>query len=131
MPNRVQRKRTKGWTVPAGAVYVGRGRGAYGRWGNPTKVVYRKDTGGWHTEHDNGAGVGVWPTADGARQFAVQAYRAHLTAHPELVEAARRELAGRDLMCWCPIPEPGKPDHCHGAVLLELVAATSMTGDPR
>ena len=30
-PKRIQRKRTKGWRMPEGAVYVGRGS----RWGNP------------------------------------------------------------------------------------------------
>ena len=31
MPVRIQRKRSKGWRMPAGAVYVGRP----GKWGNP------------------------------------------------------------------------------------------------
>ena len=31
MPQRIQRKRTKGWKMPAGTVYVGRGS----KWGNP------------------------------------------------------------------------------------------------
>jgi hypothetical protein len=29
--------------------------------------------------------------------------------------AARRELAGKDLACWCPLDQP-----CHADVLLEL-----------
>lgn len=121
MPARIQRKRVAGWSAPIDAqgrkpVYVGRGS----RWGNPARVVYRRDTRGWHVEHDNGGNVGTWPTAEGAREFAVEVYRSHLIAHPELAEAARAELAGRDLACWCPLPEPGEPDHCHGAVLLEL-----------
>src|SRR5438445_12750312 len=33
-PTRVQRKRTKGWRMPEGAVYVGRPT----RWGNPYSV---------------------------------------------------------------------------------------------
>ena len=33
-PKRIQRKRTKGWRMPEGAVYVGRGS----RWGNPFKL---------------------------------------------------------------------------------------------
>lgn len=36
------------------------------------------------------------------------------------VEDVRRELAGHDLACWCPLPEPGQPDICHAAVLLEI-----------
>lgn len=33
-PVRVQRKRTKGWRMPEGAVYVGRGS----KWGNPYRI---------------------------------------------------------------------------------------------
>lgn len=29
------------------------------------------------------------------------------------------ELAGRDLACPCPLPEPGKADHCHASVLID------------
>lgn len=36
---------------------------------------------------------------------------------------ARRELAGFDLACWCPLPAGGEPDICHAAVLLELANA--------
>lgn len=34
MPKRIQRKRSKGWKMPANAVYVGRPT----KWGNPFKV---------------------------------------------------------------------------------------------
>lgn len=36
------------------------------------------------------------------------------------VDDARRDLAGKSLACWCPLPAPGEPDHCHAAVLLEV-----------
>ena len=121
MPARIQRKRTRGWTAPLDTqgrkpLYVGRGT----RWGNPARVVHRKDTGGWHVEYDNGGGVGVFPTAAEARMFAVVVYEHHLAAHPYLAAAVREELAARDLMCWCPLPAPGQPDHCHARVLIEL-----------
>jgi len=29
-------------------------------------------------------------------------------------------LRGKNLACWCPLPEAGEPDQCHAAVLLEL-----------
>jgi hypothetical protein len=45
-------------------------------------------------------------------------YRRHLDEHPELVERARRELAGRDLACWC---APGAT--CHADVLLDVANA--------
>ena len=38
-PKRIQRKRTKGWRMPEGAVYVGRGT----KWGNPYPVGGRKE----------------------------------------------------------------------------------------
>lgn len=34
-PKRIQRKRTKGWRIPKGAVYVGRPT----RWGNPYRLT--------------------------------------------------------------------------------------------
>jgi len=37
---------------------------------------------------------------------------------PFTVEDVRRELAGRDLACWCPLTEP-----CHADVLLEIANA--------
>lgn len=33
----------------------------------------------------------------------------------------RRDLAGRSLACWCPLPaSPAEPDLCHAAVLLKV-----------
>ena len=29
-------------------------------------------------------------------------------------------LRNHNLACWCPLPAPGEPDHCHAAVLLEI-----------
>lgn len=57
------------------------------------------------------------PFATGDRNFDILNYRFWLSEHPEIVEAARNELAGRDLVCWCaPLP-------CHADVLLEVVTA--------
>lgn len=49
------------------------------------------------------------------REGAIERYREHLTSRPDLVEAARRELAGKDLACWC------APEACHADVLVEFV----------
>lgn len=87
---RIQLRRTKGWRLPEGAVSVARPT----RWGNPFRI-------------------GDPEIPD--RRAAVAAFRAYLAAHPELVEAARRELRGKVLACWC---APGTP--CHGDVLLEI-----------
>lgn len=87
-PLRIRLRRTKGWRKPPDAVSV-----AY-----PTK---------WQNPYRN-----VRPRAE-----AVRLYREHLARHPELVEAARRELRGRRLACWCPLEEP-----CHADVLAEVAA---------
>lgn len=75
--------------MPAGAVYVGRPT----KWGNPHRHPTRAES--------------------------VEAYRvSHLSQHPEIIEDARAELAGRDLACWCPPDQP-----CHADVLLEIANA--------
>ncbi len=90
---RFQLSRRKGWRMPKGGVSVARRPGR--RWGNPYSVA----------EH--------------GRERAVELYRRHLAEHPELVAAARRELRGRPLGCWCPLD--GRP--CHADVLIELANA--------
>jgi len=52
---------------------------------------------------------------------AIQLYRGYLAAHPELARAAIRDLAGRDLACWCPLGQP-----CHADVLLEITDARNV-----
>lgn len=48
------------------------------------------------------------------RALALAGYRDYLEAHPALKAAARVELRGKDLVCWCaPLP-------CHADILLEL-----------
>ena len=86
-PTRVQRKRSKGWRQPAGAVYVGRPT----RWGNPFSVERY------------------------GRYEAVRLHREWLLAQPALVADVHRELAGRDVACWCPLDQ-----ECHGDLLLEI-----------
>ncbi|WP_258562957.1 DUF4326 domain-containing protein [Streptomyces phytophilus] len=109
MPTRVQRTRRRGQPgMPPGAVYVGRGT----KWGNPSRVVHHKDTGGWHVENGH-SGVGMWPEPAGARAFAVEAYRAHLKAHPELVAAPPAAL--RDAIAeaeWSPEQHAGHGSPC-------------------
>jgi hypothetical protein len=93
-PQRIQRQRTKGWKKPDTAIYVGRGRGRSGRWGNPFKV--------------------------GVTRAAAVAQFADWLSRPEqaaLVAAARRELAGYDLACWCAPTEA-----CHADVWLAIVS---------
>lgn len=91
MPQRIQRRRTKGWRMPERAVYVGRPT----KWGNP----YPADLFG------------------GSREKVVSQFWKYLHHEngAELMNAIRAELRGKDLACWCPLDRP-----CHADVLLEL-----------
>lgn len=97
-PKRIQRRRTKGWRMPKGAVYVGR-QGALCGWGNPFIVA---------TE-SNGGNMTAQETVD---QFRKALLEGRLQVS---VRKVREELAGKDLACWCPLDQP-----CHADVLLEL-----------
>ena len=108
-PRRIQRRRVKGWWLPEGAVCVDRST----HWGNP-----------WRE------GITSWTLGPGGvidrsgkvltHQDAVDSYRNSILASPDMVAAVRRELAGRDLACYCPLPPPGEPDICHARVLIDL-----------
>lgn len=118
MPKRIQRRRTKGWKMPKGAVYVGRPT----KWGNPfnLKGAYgeaAKDLCGMDLNYSDPKNEGARDLVGYARQLAVKNYRTYLEKHPELIEAAKKELRGKDLACWCPVNgyEP-----CHADVLLEI-----------
>ena len=54
------------------------------------------------------------------RHHAYRLYRAFATKNALLKIAARAELAGRNLACWCPLPEAGGEDCCHASVLLHI-----------
>ena len=102
---RIQRRRTKGWRMPEGAVYVGRPS----RWGNPYEAG--------KPPYPNHLGGGVFPcdcppltTERAVSMFASMAARVR-RGRDEWLEPLR----GRDLVCWCPLDQP-----CHGDVLLEL-----------
>lgn len=126
MPTRIQRRRVAGWRKPEGAVYVGRGS----KWGNPCTQVRMPALDGseWEREGRLGKASGqqhafvhpdktiTWHLVqDATREQAVAMYRWWLRQSPSLVEAVRAELAGRDLMCWCPEDEP-----CHADLLLHV-----------
>ena len=72
--------------IPSGSVYVGRPS----KFGNPFHV-------GKH----------------GTRVEVIEMYRAWFLGQPALVKAAKNELCGKDLVCWC------APQACHADILLE------------
>lgn len=112
-PKRIQRKRVKGWKMPAGAVYVGRPS----RWGNPFRAVPTGD-GFWTVMDDNGVDYREPATGWADKSYAVlksvrlfyMDVKGQLAPYPPL-----SELRGLDLVCWCPIGA-----YCHADVLLEL-----------
>lgn len=84
MPERIQRKRTKGWRMPAGAVYVGRPS----IWGNP------------------------YQTSAMTRDQAVRFFRVRcdrlsrtMSGHADL-----EKLRGKNLACWCRLDQPCHAD---------------------
>lgn len=91
MPERIQRKRVKGWKMPPGTIYVGRPT----RWGN-------------HFE------VGPGCTAEEAAALFRRSAEATFAVSPEYRESLEA-LRGKDLACWCKIGQP-----CHADVLLDL-----------
>jgi hypothetical protein len=70
--------------VPLDAVYVGPGT----RWSNP-----------WRGQ---------------SKRTSIERYKEWLPTQRELVAAARKELRGKDLVCWC-VPAP-----CHASILLRI-----------
>ena len=108
-PKRIQRRRTKGYRLPEGAVYVGRPT----IWGNPFKVVGVGDR--WTVVDDNDVDYRVnprgWVCKDDAARKACCLFRMEI----ELAKMPVHELRGKDLACWCPLDAP-----CHADVLLYL-----------
>jgi hypothetical protein len=105
-PVRLQLRRTKGFKLisPNGLPIVKVDRST--KWGNPF-VVGR----------DN-------PMLPGRkienRRHAWSFYLGMAPQNVRLVEAARAELQGKNLACWCPLPEAYEHDCCHAAVLLKI-----------
>lgn len=86
-------------------VYIGRPS----RWGNPFS-------------HQSGT---LAKFRVSSREEAIARYAEWIRKQPALVAAAKRELCGKVLGCWCaPLP-------CHGDVLLELANESSFELDAR
>jgi uncharacterized protein DUF4326 len=91
-PCRVPLSRQKGWRMPENTVKVDRTT----RFGKPFRL-------------DEGHAASV---------AAFRAWLASTQAGKALADAARVELRGRNLACWCPLDGP-----CHADVLLEIANA--------
>jgi hypothetical protein len=128
-PQRIQRKRTKGWTMPDNTEYVGRPgkRGNTGKWGNPFphSEVLEDYLAFWKKMDYKGLELKRRAEAS-AREHVVNRFRECLMDPGKCPDDQTRakfqsmrerisDLQGRNLACWC--PEGG---HCHANVLLEL-----------
>lgn len=127
-PVRIQRRRTKGWKMPANTVSVTRP----GKWGNPFFIINEEgvpwvsDARDPNTPVLNGdvaelLGLGEANlTWDAARKGVVALFRARcIDGLPNLAS-----LRGKNLACWCPhVDVFGKKFHCHADVLLEIANA--------
>ena len=118
-PARVQRKRTSGWRMPPGVVYVGRP----GKFGNPYWDVKRFGLELCVAMFRNTA-RGIWdpsliPYGPGRDLWIQWLYDQHTEwlkrIGPNPAEIIRAELRGKDLSCWCP---PSRA--CHADILLEI-----------
>jgi hypothetical protein len=96
-PQRIQRRRTKGWKMPPNTVYVGRPS----VFGNPFETSLPEDRlrvrNLFRLWLEGAKGTG----GCGLRRIKLM-FR-------------MRELRGKNLACWCPLDQP-----CHADVLLEL-----------
>ena len=112
---RIQRKRTKGWKMPANTVYVGRPT----KWGNMFKVgEWNRNTSFLMYIHPNIS------TQEFLKKYINGVYIKDLDTSLKFYKRfARRqqerglleELRGKNLACWCPLDKP-----CHADILLEL-----------
>ena len=121
---RIQRKRTKGWTMPTNAVYVGRGS----KWGNPVRLIgdmlyidasYRRkyldkyiilNT---HGTIEMCLNYYLMLVDDRYHVDMMNKDLIHWKQHFQSLDV--RELRGHDLACWCNLS-----DKCHADILLEL-----------
>jgi hypothetical protein len=115
-PKRIQRKRSRGWKMPANTLYIGRPTA----WGNPFKV------GVWGTAQECIEAYERW--IDPTINAELTAFRNSLYDDPKFDHSFSpywgvcqvwagylNELRGHDLACWCREGEP-----CHGDVLLRM-----------
>ena len=150
MAERIRLQRTKGWRLPPGAVSVARPTKwgnpfAYRTDRGLARVPAALSDAPWeyegrisadgarHDYHHADGHITVCHVRYMTMAEIVETYRRALTGDysPAMrmsngrflrvtVDDVRRELAGKSLACWCPLPAEGQPDLCHAAVLLEV-----------
>ena len=108
MPERIQRKRTKGWRMPPNTMNVTRP----GQWGNPYYPGCGLGFGGFD-ENMRPVHWSLQTPADAVRHFR-EYVRLMQRDEPQRFEEFITPLRGANLACWCPLDQP-----CHADVLLE------------
>lgn len=158
-PRRLQRRRVAGWTNLTGATYVGRptmfGNPFAYRTRSGLARVPAVDGSAWewenrisgpgirHDVHHPDGHVTEHTVRYMTRAETVETFRRALTdpqpslrlyhrRHGDVTAAdVRRELAGRDLLCWCPlVNDEGQPVPCHADVLLEVANLPDTAPEP-
>ncbi|MDH6284026.1 DUF4326 domain-containing protein [Prescottella agglutinans] len=118
-PRRLQREGTKGWRRPPGSIIVDRTT----RWGNPFMVGlsvpgFRRRRRQLFVVRDAGHAVELY-----------EEWLAGVITLPDVPRwtrppadlQIRKQLAGADLICWCPLTDDGgQPTPCHADVLLSI-----------
>ncbi len=112
-PQRIQRKRAKGWKLPANTISVTRP----GKWGNPFKV-------GEYVKLGDGSPGFMFLKCNGAKyandkyifidtvEKCIEVYEEYLKRYPP---KDIEELRGKNLACFCKEDKP-----CHADVLLKI-----------
>jgi hypothetical protein len=120
-PFRVQLSRARGWRMPPNTVKVDRTT----PWGNPYDV--REFGGDLSLQLFASTACGCWSRSNVQGiddETLLDLHAAHCAWLRRLggrpLERARRELRGRNLACWCPLPALGEDDECHAAILLRV-----------
>lgn len=90
-------------------MYCGRGRGVWGKWGNPLQIgdVITVKMAGYYQFDCSLVGATV------TRELAIQGYEVHLDSLIERGVLDLSELTDKHLVCWC-APQP-----CHCDILLK------------
>lgn len=113
---RIQRKRTKGWRIPEGVVFVGRPT----KWGNPFRlnhgcIEFRPEL-CYPAEciiDPKGRKLTLGDVVDYYRQWMVGDLDPFITCQPP---PDISELKGKDLACWCALD-----NSCHADILIKLL----------
>lgn len=110
---RIQRKRTKGWRMPANTKYVGRGT----KWGNPYRLSKDDESNTfsvWQVNKSSQVLI-AWAISEKmALDLALEKYAQYIDRHINYGNLKIEELKGKNLACFCSLSS-----RCHADILLE------------